>query len=80
MKIFTTAILMVFMLRHQLSLVQWFALFLLFLGISLVQVENMTSSSLKQDVNAVYGFLSVTIACKLTTKEFTKIIELFLLI
>jgi UDP-sugar transporter A1/2/3 len=55
---------MVFMLRRQLSLVQWFALFLLFIGISLVQVENMTSTTPKQDVNAVYGFLAVIIACK----------------
>jgi len=63
LKIFTTAILMVIILRQQLSLVQWFALFLLFLGISLVQVENMTSTTVKQDVNAVYGFVAVLIAC-----------------
>ncbi|CAF4574205.1 unnamed protein product, partial [Rotaria magnacalcarata] len=36
---------MVIILRRQLNLVQWFALFLLFLGISLVQVENMTSAT-----------------------------------
>jgi drug/metabolite transporter (DMT)-like permease len=55
---------MVFMLRRQLSLVQWFALFLLFIGISLVQVENMTSTTPKQDVNAVYGLIAVIVACK----------------
>ncbi len=55
---------MVVMLRRQLSLVQWFALFLLFIGISLVQVENMTSTTPKQDVSAAYGFLAVIIACK----------------
>jgi drug/metabolite transporter (DMT)-like permease len=64
LKIFTTAVLMVFMLRRQLSLVQWFALFLLFIGISLVQVENMTSTTPKQDVNAVYGLIAVIVACK----------------
>jgi len=63
LKIFTTAVLMVIMLRRQLSLVQWFALFLLFIGISLVQVENMTSTKPKQDVNAVYGFGAVIVAC-----------------
>ena len=52
------------MLRRQLTTVQWFALFLLFVGISLVQVENMTATAPKQDVNAVYGFLAVIVACK----------------
>ncbi|CAF1025986.1 unnamed protein product [Adineta ricciae] len=66
LKIFTTAILMVFILRRQLNLVQWFALFLLFVGISLVQLENMTTSTPKQDVNAVYGFLAVIAACILS--------------
>ncbi|CAF0838953.1 unnamed protein product [Adineta steineri] len=66
LKIFTTAILMVFILRRQLSVVQWFALFLLFIGISLVQVENMTSTATKQDVNAVYGFMAVITACILS--------------
>jgi drug/metabolite transporter (DMT)-like permease len=61
---------MVFILRRQLSLVQWFALFLLFIGISLVQVESMSSSGSKQDVNAVYGFLAVIAACMFVkTKE-----------
>ncbi|UJR25538.1 hypothetical protein I4U23_006884 [Adineta vaga] len=66
LKIFTTAVLMVFILRRQLNLVQWFALFLLFVGISLVQLENMTSSRPKQDVNAVYGFMAVICACILS--------------
>jgi drug/metabolite transporter (DMT)-like permease len=52
------------MLRRQLSLVQWLALFLLFLGISLVQIENMTSTTSKSDVNAVLGLISVVSACK----------------
>lgn len=66
LKIFTTALLMVFMLRRSLTLVQWFALFLLFLGISLVQVENMTATTPKQDVNAFYGLISVVSACTLS--------------
>ncbi len=52
------------MLRRQLVIVEWIALFLLFMGISLVQVENMTSTTQKQDVNPVYGFAAVMIACK----------------
>ncbi len=58
------------MLRRQLNLIQWLALFLLFLGISLVQLENMTSTIPKQDVHAVSGFLSVVSACKFDSIEF----------
>jgi UDP-sugar transporter A1/2/3 len=63
MKIFTTAVLMVIILRRSLSVVQWFALFLLFMGISLVQVESMTSTTVKQDVNGLYGLVAVVVAC-----------------
>ncbi|CAF0967633.1 unnamed protein product [Rotaria magnacalcarata] len=66
LKIFTTAIFTVLLLRRQFNLVQWLALFLLFLGISLVQIENMTSTAPKQDVNAVLGFISVVSACILS--------------
>ncbi|CAM2702032.1 unnamed protein product [Rotaria socialis] len=66
LKIFTTAVLMVIILRRQLNLVQWLALFLLFLGISLVQVENMTTATPKQDVNALYGLFAVMAACTLS--------------
>ena len=58
------------MLRRPLNLVQWFALFLLFLGISLVQIENITSKSVKSDVNAVLGLISVVSACKFNNKLF----------
>lgn len=66
LKILTTALCTVLMLPRQLNLVQWLALFLLFLGVSLVQVENMTSTTPKQDVNAVVGLLSVIGACTLS--------------
>ncbi|CAF0965248.1 unnamed protein product [Rotaria sordida] len=66
LKIFTTAILMVIILRRQLSFVQWLALFLLFIGIALVQIENMTSTTAKQDVNAVHGLLAVVTGCTLS--------------
>ncbi|CAF3772750.1 unnamed protein product [Adineta steineri] len=66
LKIFTTAIFTVLILRRQLNLIQWFALFLLFLGISLVQLENMTSRTVKQDVNAISGLFSVVGACLLS--------------
>ena len=54
---------MVLMLGHHLRLIQWLALFCLFLGISLVQVENMTSKTVKKDVNPLYGLLAVISAC-----------------
>ncbi|CAF2424698.1 unnamed protein product [Rotaria sp. Silwood2] len=66
LKIFTTAIFTVLILRRPLNLVQWLALFLLFLGISLVQIENMTSTTSKHDVNAVLGLISVVSACTLS--------------
>ncbi|CAF1035850.1 unnamed protein product [Rotaria sp. Silwood1] len=66
LKIFTTAIFTVLILRRPLNLVQWLALFLLFLGISLVQIENMTSTAVKHDVNAVLGLISVVSACILS--------------
>jgi hypothetical protein len=78
MKIFTTAVLMVIMLRRPISLVQWLALFLLFLGISLVQVESMTSATTKQDVNGAYGLLAVIIACKFKEDHQKYIIKSFI--
>jgi len=54
----------VLLLRRPFFLVQWLALFLLFLGISLVQIENMTSTIPRNDVNAFVGLLSVVGACK----------------
>ncbi|CAF0912108.1 unnamed protein product [Didymodactylos carnosus] len=66
LKIFTTALFMVFMLRRQLGLIQWIALILLFFGISLVQIENMTSATPKPDVNAVVGLVAVISACTLS--------------
>jgi len=67
LKIFTTAIFTIMMLPRQLNLVQWFALFLLFFGVSLVQVENMTATTQKPDVDAALGLLYVISACKLIT-------------
>ena len=55
---------MVLLLRHHLSLPRWLALFLLFLGISLVQIENMTSTKAKLDVNPGLGLVAVIGACK----------------
>ncbi|CAF0914932.1 unnamed protein product [Rotaria sordida] len=50
------------MLRRQLNLVQWLSLFLLFLGISLLQLENITSPTPKHDLNAILGLISVVMA------------------
>ncbi len=64
MKIFTTAIFTVLILRRRLGLIQWCALIVLILGISLVQIENVTSKTPQKDVNAVVGLLAAVSACK----------------
>lgn len=60
---------MMLILGRTFKLVQWLALFLLFLGVSLVQLENMTSTVPKQDVNAVKGLISVVSACKFVVRQ-----------
>ena len=60
-------------------MVQWLALFLLFLGISLVQIENITSTTPKQDVNATLGLIYVVTACKYDVEgiDFSDQIDIF---
>ena len=77
LKIFTTAIFSVAMLSKKLSRVQWFSLALLFLGVSVVQVSNMSgSSSSSSSANSTsddepeqsytVGILAVLVACLLS--------------
>jgi UDP-sugar transporter A1/2/3 len=52
------------MLRRRLGLIQWFALLILFLGISIVEIARQTSKSAKENVNEVNGLLLVIGACE----------------
>ena len=51
-----------------LSVLLFLSLFLLFIGISLVQVQNLISITPKQDVNAAYGLIAVVSGCKFKAK------------
>ena len=78
LKIFTTAIFTLVILNRQLNLSQWFALALLFLGISFVQIENMTATTVKPDVNPVLGIIAVVSACEFSPPVLlTRLVESF---
>jgi len=63
-KIFTTAILSVFILNKKISGKKWIALILLFVGISLVQVQTMTDvPHTKKYQNVVLGASAVIASC-----------------
>lgn len=74
MKILTTAVLSVIMLRRHLSRMQWFSLVLLFIGVGIVNVQaNSSSASVaKKDPasevsqSPFIGFLAVLTACVLS--------------
>ena len=59
---------MVIILNRHLALTQWFALFLLFFGVSLVQVENMTATKVKPDTNPSLAMIAVICACKFLSR------------
>lgn len=66
LKILTTAIFSVFMLKKQISKLQWIGLVLLFIGVSVVQLQpseakQKTPSSVEQ--KPALGFLCVVISC-----------------
>ncbi|KAF8354888.1 hypothetical protein PRIPAC_96511 [Pristionchus pacificus] len=80
-KIFTTALFAVIVLKRRLSLIQWIALFVLFCGIAIVQVDGKLSEARKkadnsslnsteinktEEGNSIVGFVSVLIACVLS--------------
>jgi UDP-sugar transporter A1/2/3 len=64
LKILTTAIFTRILLNRRLNVIQWLGLILLIIGISLVEIENMTSKKVKKDVEPVVGFICVVISCK----------------
>lgn len=67
-KILTTALFTVIMLNRSLKFTQWLSLFVLFVGISIIQIQNVKSSSADSDAqkNALFGLICVVIACVLS--------------
>ena len=63
LKILTTAMFSVVMLRKQLSRMQWTALLILFLGVAFVQLQPNASSSSSEHTNAFVGMLAVITSC-----------------
>ncbi|ORY48303.1 UDP-N-acetylglucosamine transporter [Rhizoclosmatium globosum] len=68
MKILTTAVFSVMMLKKSLSLTKWAALVLLTIGIALVQMPTSSSTpvSAKSGANSFVGLVAVFIACVLS--------------
>ncbi|CAJ0603062.1 unnamed protein product [Cylicocyclus nassatus] len=67
LKIFTAAIFTVIILKRSLTRTQWFALAILFVGVSLVQLQtSKTDSSGMEGQRPFIGFLAVVIACCLS--------------
>eukprot|EP01129_Flabellula_baltica_P013484 TRINITY_DN6264_c0_g1_i1.p1 TRINITY_DN6264_c0_g1~~TRINITY_DN6264_c0_g1_i1.p1 ORF type:complete len:327 (-),score=62.27 TRINITY_DN6264_c0_g1_i1:10-990(-) len=64
-KIFTTAILSVIMLQRSISPRKWGSIFLLFVGISLVQLESLNNgpTPMPHEQNVALGAISVITAC-----------------
>lgn len=66
-KILTTAIFTVILLNRSLRGLQWVALFILCTGISIIQIQNVKSSSNSSDKNKnpLFGLFCVIMACKI---------------
>lgn len=65
LKILTTAILSVIMLKKQLTKVQWVSLVILFIGVSIVQAqpENRGATKVAVEQHAITGLIAVVTAC-----------------
>ena len=65
LKLLTTAVLSVIMIKKVLSKVQWISLLLLFAGVSIVQLqpETATKSQSSTPQNPVVGLIAVVVAC-----------------
>ncbi|KAI1305929.1 UDP-N-acetylglucosamine transporter [Halotydeus destructor] len=69
LKILTTAIFSVTMLRRHLHFRQWFALLVLFCGVAMVQLAGLNKKKTKHDIHAqsaATGFLAILAACFLS--------------
>jgi len=67
-KILTTALFTVILLNRSLRCSQWLSLVLLCIGISIIQIQNVSSqsSSGEDHKNALYGLFCVILACVLS--------------
>lgn len=66
-KILTTALFMVLMLKRKLISTQWISLLLLFIGVAIIQIQNVNKASSSSDnSNALFGFICVLLACLLS--------------
>ncbi|CAL1704601.1 unnamed protein product [Somion occarium] len=66
MKILTTAVFSVFLLRKKLSPTKWLALFFLAIGVGIVQIQTggtKPPSPSEHEMNAFKGFMAVVAAC-----------------
>ena len=64
LKILTTALFSVLMLNKKLSAVQWISLVVLFVGVAMVQLQNVSATSKsEQDQNQLLGLLAVIVSC-----------------
>ncbi|CAI5448959.1 unnamed protein product [Caenorhabditis angaria] len=66
LKIFTAAIFTVIILRRSLNQTQWFALGVLFIGVSLVQLQGTSSTAKIAGESPLVGFIAVVVACCLS--------------
>lgn len=65
-KLLTTALFTVIMLNRSLKFTQWVSLFVLFVGISIIQIQNVKSNNSDAQKNAVFGLICVVAACLLS--------------
>ncbi|GMT07635.1 hypothetical protein PENTCL1PPCAC_29809, partial [Pristionchus entomophagus] len=66
LKIFTTAVFSIFLLGKSVSGTQWAALFILFVGVSLVQIDSSSASKISETENPLIGFVCILSACMLS--------------
>lgn len=65
-KILTTALFTVILLNRSLKFTQWISLFVLFVGISIIQIQNVKSGGDDAQKNALFGLVCVIMACVLS--------------
>ncbi|XP_054715474.1 UDP-N-acetylglucosamine transporter-like [Uloborus diversus] len=69
LKILTTAVFSVVMLNRRLHIHQWFALFILFIGVALVQVAQLSKDKISDSIHEqkpLIGLFAIVIACCLS--------------
>ncbi len=64
MKILTAAIFTRLILNRHLDVIRWIGLIILFAGISIVEVETLTSKKIKIDEETIHGLAAITVSCK----------------